>query len=115
MPALPFPDERIFLRQVREVTCGCRRRCAGDGAVLAGTHAALESFRPLPEHPKERFFLPLVERSADTVEQLRLVDEEFGKRKGAPLRFDGRAGKPGQPVGDFIALVATDPGLWACR
>ena len=43
MPALPFPDECAFLRQVRKVTCRCRRRCLRDGAVLAGAHAALES------------------------------------------------------------------------
>jgi hypothetical protein len=68
MPALAFPDECAFLRQVRKVTCRCRRRCARDGAVLAAAHVALESFRPFPEHPQERLLLPVVDLSADAVE-----------------------------------------------
>ena len=87
MPALPLPDERIFLRQIREVTCGCCGRRAGDSAVLAGTHAAFESFRPFLEHSNERFLLPVVQLSTDAVEQLRLVDQELDECKGAPLRF----------------------------
>src|ERR1700684_4459220 len=105
MPALPFPDERAFLPQISKVTCCCRRRRTGDGAVLAGAHTALEPFRPFLEHSKERFLLPVVQLSPDAVEQLRLVDTEFSERKSAPLRCDCRPCKPGQPLGDFVAFV----------
>src|SRR6202041_1941688 len=101
MPALPFPDERAFLPQISKVTCCCRRRRTGDGAVLAGAHTALEPFRPFLGDSKERVLLPVVQLSPDAVVQLRLVDQEFDERTSGPLRSAYRAGKPAQPLGDF--------------
>ena len=115
MSALPFPYERAFHRQIRQVTRCRRRRRACDRAVVARAHAAPESFRPFYEHAKEHSALSVVQLSRKAVEQLRFVDEEFDKRNGATLRFNRRAGKPGQPLGYFIAFVRRFQGRVVAR
>jgi hypothetical protein len=50
------------------------------------------------EHPKKRFSLPVADLSAESVEQLRLVDEKLNHRKGASVigifpRAHGRCGR----------------------
>jgi hypothetical protein len=105
MAALPFPDERAFLCEIRKVTGGGCRRGAGDGAVVACAHATLESFRSFLEHPKRCFFLPIVELPADAVEQLCLVDKEFNERERASLSFNRCAGEPCEPLGNLISFI----------
>src|SRR5215469_8501210 len=111
MAPLPFPDERAFLGEIREVTGGCCWRCARDRAVLAGAHTALKSFRSLFEHPQQCFFLPLVKLPTDAVEQLCLVDKEFDEREGASLSFDRCTREPSEPLSNFVAFIR---GLERC-
>jgi hypothetical protein len=64
MPALTFPHERTFFREISQVA---RRRgggCSGDGAVLARAEPALESSGAFPEHAEQRLPLPVVELAA---------------------------------------------------
>src|ERR1700691_568569 len=48
--------ESAFVDHIRKVARSGRRRRAGDAGILARAETAREPFRPLAQHPEQRFF-----------------------------------------------------------
>ena len=105
MAALSCAQQRALGNHVRKVARGGGRGGSCDGGIVSGAQAALESFRPLAQHPQERLFLSAVELAVQAIEQFRLVDEKLDVRLRAALGFDGGCGEPGQPERDFVIFV----------
>src|SRR5256885_27618 len=73
--ALAPAGERSLRGHVREISCGRRRRGAGDARIISRAQASREPVGPLGEHPKERLLLTFVQLPPEPVQKFRFVDQ----------------------------------------
>jgi hypothetical protein len=106
MPTLARAHERPFVDQIGQVTCGGRRRRAGDGDVVLGAKAALEAFQPLAEQSRQNLLLPGIEAAMQAIMETRFGDQEVDQAQRIPLRIEDRLSEILKPSGDLQLRVA---------
>lgn len=89
-----------------KIACRGRGRCVRDGLIVVSAQPAFETVAAFREQAQKGFFLPCIDLSLKSIEEMGLRNQEADLRKRTILRLQNDFAKPTQPFVDFQTVAA---------